>query len=231
MQMTEEGNDKFEGIEKSILAQMIELLRERYTAASYALTYLEARSLEYDLVGLANQRDVLSHFATICDASKSLKKREESLASAEEHLRRAIVEPYQTVLEERLARFIDVYKDYEKNIFKKEKLVKLDKVTDHDHIRQEIETIKKLDQEARDKKNCNIWNAEWEDAVECFKRAYDKVVALDDLLFSYRKQYYSVMVTRRLQKWSTIVAAGITVLVAFLFSPAFSKLIDYLFRK
>ena len=93
------GDDKLEGIEIDILTGMIELVRERYSAASLALTYLETESLEFDLVGLSNQRDVLSHFATICDVAKTRKEREESLATAEEHLRRAIVEPYQTALE------------------------------------------------------------------------------------------------------------------------------------
>jgi len=203
--------EKFKGIEVDILERMIDLLRERYSAASVALTFLEVMTQEYDIVGLANQRDVLSHFASICAPSKARREREENLANAEEHLRRAIVEPYQTAVEVRLDRFISEYDFYDRKLVKKEKSVKLDKIVNHDYIREEIETIKELLKEGRDKKNCNIWDTKWEEAVRCFTIAYEKIVKLDNLLASYRRQHYYVASSKKWWIIGCLMGAGIII--------------------
>ena len=86
------------GVKFEYLEQMIRLIRERYSIVKKGTKYLENLEREYDLTALANIRDFVSHIETVFREDICDREREANLDQSEEHLRRALVEPYQTAL-------------------------------------------------------------------------------------------------------------------------------------
>jgi len=74
--------------------------------------------------GITNLRDVLSHLSTFLSPGKSSEQRQAQLNTAEEHLRRSIIEPYETALNELTAQFAELYERYRQAVLPGQKPIR-----------------------------------------------------------------------------------------------------------
>ncbi|HTS78571.1 MAG TPA: hypothetical protein VMG40_20340, partial [Bryobacteraceae bacterium] len=98
--------------EKEIFLRFLLLIRDNYRKADKAAHFLERRANIVNTSSMANLRDVLSHMATLLDPRTPPDRRRDQLASAEEHLRRAIIEPYEIGLGDLTQKWVPVYDSY-----------------------------------------------------------------------------------------------------------------------
>jgi hypothetical protein len=124
---------------------------------------------------MANLRDVLSHLATLLDPSTPADKRGDQLASAEEHLRRAIIEPYEIALGALNEKFIPTYDSY------REKLIPIRGLTEGFRtaparldIENRLKDIDELAEKGKQAKARNRWDEEWEVGVAALIDAYNR---------------------------------------------------------
>lgn len=70
-----------------------------FRVAQKAIAYAEMQTLEYNIVGVSNMRDALSHLVLAMDSAGDESTANAELMNAEEHLRRACIESMQTAVE------------------------------------------------------------------------------------------------------------------------------------
>jgi hypothetical protein len=102
--------------ERDLVLRFLALIRDSYKKAEKAAYFLERRAGVLNTCGMTNLRDVLSHLATLLDPATPARKRADQLASAEEHLRRAIIEPYEIGLASLTEKFTQDYETYRKDV-------------------------------------------------------------------------------------------------------------------
>src|SRR5947209_18289498 len=100
------------GVPRLHVERFLLLIRDNYKKADKATFFLEQRSGIVNIQGITNMRDVLSHLVTLLDPATPDGKWEEQLGNAEEHLRRAIIEPYEIALNELTVKFEELYDRY-----------------------------------------------------------------------------------------------------------------------
>ena len=112
------------GIEVSIIEKIVAMLQNKYPNFEYGTYYLAALGIDND-IGYHNVRDMLTHFHKALTAKLSLREREDQILHAEEHLRRALVEPFELGAREEFKRAQELYEKF-RNLIKiskkKEKL-------------------------------------------------------------------------------------------------------------
>lgn len=95
--------DAFPDVNEEILEKFLALVRDRYPLADKANYFLETKEKQSGInIAITNQRDVLSHLVTLLTPGLSVDGQTAQLYTAEEHLRRAILESYETALNRRL---------------------------------------------------------------------------------------------------------------------------------
>lgn len=109
-------SDQICGVPKELLERFLFLVRDHYRKADEASFFLEQRTGEISVHGMANLRDVLSHLATFLNPRTTREKLPEQIANAEEHLRRAIIEPYETALNKLTLDFEELYRQYTQRV-------------------------------------------------------------------------------------------------------------------
>ncbi len=77
------------GVDRVVVERFLVLVRDNYKKADEATFFLEQRSGVMNVPSMANMRDVLSHLVTLLNHDTPNERREEQLATSEEHLRRA----------------------------------------------------------------------------------------------------------------------------------------------
>jgi hypothetical protein len=85
----------FEDVHRELICRFLSLVRDNYAKADKASYFLERRAGVSNACAITNLRDVLSHLATLLDPTTPPDKRADQLSNGEEHLRRAIIEPYE----------------------------------------------------------------------------------------------------------------------------------------
>jgi len=126
---------------------------------------------------------MLTHLKTTIVDCKDRKSREDQILLAEEHLRRALVEPYELGANETLAEAKNLFDEYDELIIKtKAKEKEFFPSAIDETIRHKFRDIQILMTSGREKKTANLWNNEWEKAVEAFTDAADKAFDLKDIL-------------------------------------------------
>jgi hypothetical protein len=209
-------------IDPVLLDRFLQLVRDNYRNADKATFFLEERSGITNIYGITNLRDVLSHFATFLDPALSNEQRRDQLANAEEHLRRAILEPYQIATEDLIIRFQEVYQHYKRYVLPaRDRYPTLSTAPSKEHIEGELRKIEQLLSVGRAAKGRNLWDAAWEQGVAAFIRAFDDLygltAAVEEAWYGYlhqRREKRNVILTA----WSTISAAGAVLLGAFAIS-------------
>lgn len=213
------------GIKEAHLERIIELIRTRFVVVKEGTKYLENMERKYNITALANIRDFVSHIETALKEDITDKERQANLDQAEEHLRRALIEPPQIALESRLEIFLEEYEEYEEEMIPNERKYGVDTITDHEQIRADIKKIQEYLNEGRKRKGTNIWNTTWEEGVELFNRGYELAVELHGRIKSYKEQYFANKFTYDKTKESKrtaiilfCLATVAAIIIAFLFS-------------
>jgi len=178
--------------DRALLTAFLILVRDNYKKADKASYFLERRAGVVNTCAMTNLRDVLSHLATFLDANTPTHKRPSQLASAEEHLRRAIIEPYEIGLAALTEKFTTVYEQYrEKLLPMKERVPGFGSAPNRVAIESRMEEINALALKGKQAKGRNMWDDEWESGIAAFTDAYDMLVALhaevEDWLFKHRE--------------------------------------------
>ncbi len=184
-------SDLIYGIERQILEDFLTLIKIAYPLVDEANYFLE---IETEISGIniaiTNQRDVLSHLHTmISDTSLTYEGRLEQLSTAEEHLRRAAIEPYFkaiSVLTDRIRTLYDNYK------------VEVVPLKDHNtalafaptisQIDKRLENINKARTEARRAKRRNKLDEGWTDGVKILIETFRSLKDLQAELVTYITQ-------------------------------------------
>jgi hypothetical protein len=216
--------------ERGLLVRFLILIRDNYKKADKASYFLERRAGVVNTCAMTNLRDVLSHLATFLDVATPAHKREAQLASAEEHLRRAILEPYEIGLATLTEKFTARYEEYRETLLPiKESVVGFASAPNRVRVDGRIEEINALALKGKLAKGRNVWDEEWEDGIAALADAYDRLFALhaeiEDWLFKH-SQHRSSRIQIGLGRWgifwtilALILALAATYLIGRYFAP------------
>jgi hypothetical protein len=102
------------GVRQDIIESFLKLVRDYYRKADRASYFMEEHGHIMNTSAVANLRDVLSHLATLLDPSTPPERHQAQLENSEEHLRRAILEPYLIVIGRDRREFRRLFEQYEK---------------------------------------------------------------------------------------------------------------------
>lgn len=133
---------------------------------------------------LSNLRDVIFHLATLIsvinDPAKT-KAKNQQLGTIEEHLRRAIIEPYEHAANIRLGKLKELYENYLKIVCPIS--IKLNpRPIDKDEVKGRLEAAEELIRKGRDAKKENDWTQKWEEGCKAFVTAFKEADTLNDIL-------------------------------------------------
>jgi len=195
------------GVDQNLIEQFLLLIRDNYGAADKATFFLEQRTGIVNVQGIANVRDVLSHLVTLLNPTTEPEKRVAQLANAEEHLRRAIIEPYEIAVNELLIKFNELYFRYKRDLLPiKDRHLTLQSAPNAVSVDASLKKIAALYASGRSGKGKNIWSAEWEVGVKSFIDAYEALAALYAELEGHWNNYVQI---RRDRKSTLLAAWGI----------------------
>jgi hypothetical protein len=185
--MPQQEDDLIFGVERDIVEKFLVLFRDQFRATTQATYFLERKEGEANIGGLANTRDALSHFVRALDPSSTRERRQEQLVTAEEHLRRAIVEPYSLALTYRLNRFNQLYEAYRRDVLplvgKHPKFRDAPNITTVETVLTHIESLLN---KGRDSKALNFQDTDWSAGVagliEGYAELYDLYIRVESYL-------------------------------------------------
>lgn len=123
----------------------------------------------------ANQRDAISHFKSALQHGTSREKRLQQYAAAEEHFRRAIIEPYETALKKKISILIPIYDRYRQEVLPvRDRHPELERFPDNRSLEDTLTEITRRRDAAREAKGHNIWDEIWEQGVEDYATGFDR---------------------------------------------------------
>lgn len=178
------------GVEYDILVKFLKLFRDHYRKCEKATTFLEHRTDIPNIASIANQRDAVSHFKSALQSNVSREVREQQYATAEEHFRRAIIEPYETALRKKIDLLIPVVSKYREFVLPvKKRYETLYGFPDGRELDNTFRTIANMRDKARAAKGKNIWDEDWEKGVEDYVLGFDLA---HDLLYKLEDAVYTI---------------------------------------
>lgn len=187
-----ESNEQVCGVDKRLVEDFLSLILHNYRKTDEATAFLEHRAGVSNVHAFTNVRDVLSHLCTLLDPATPPEKKRDQLNNAEEHLRRAILEPYEVGFSKLTSEFKKVYDDYKRNVIPlRERHVSLNSAPSLIMIDARLREIAELARRGRTAKGRNLWTPEWEVGVASFVDAFDKMAALraevEDYYYKYER--------------------------------------------
>ncbi len=178
---------------KKIFDKAVDAILFNYPKITDSLFHLEARDHRRSLSTYIDIRDILSHLVTI---SKCLTKEqaEANYINMCEHIRRAIVEPYQITLELKLRDIHSLYDLYKRNFLKREKLFFVSQEKTR-QLRGEVESqFKKVSElwfEGRLLKSADLQSIEFEKAISSFLSGYNLLNEIEPKIEELYSSYYA----------------------------------------
>jgi flagellar biosynthesis GTPase FlhF len=165
--------DEILGVDRDLVEGFLILFRDNYREVDFATIFLEQSEGISNGQSFLNVRDAMSHLVTALDPSTPKKKKADQLPTCEEHLRRAILEPYETTLNARLNKLTQLIDNYKQTVIPVAQLYPELRDSPNEvqieAVRQEIHQLVK---EGRAAKRKNLWNNEWREGVKAFAIAY-----------------------------------------------------------
>lgn len=187
--MAQENNpDLIAGVEWDIIEKFLFLIRDKYPLADKANYFLELNLGQSGInIAITNQRDVLSHLSTILtNSSLTYEQKLGQISTAEEHLRRAVIDTYQKALALKLENMEKIYADYKIKVLPlKANHNELSSAPDMVSVKAILDQVASLREKGRNAKQRNIWDLEWEKGIEYFLEAFTKVKDLERQLEEY----------------------------------------------
>jgi hypothetical protein len=171
-----------EEIDKKILEDLIDLLFFQYPKARESIISFESHANEMPVYAFTELRDFIDHINLAIRQDLSSKEIPHHLAQAEEHLRRAVAEPYQGMVQEELKEIVNLFGKYNASWFKKIPFVQA-KLIQYDEYYKKQREIHDLLEKGRKLKSCNIWSDDFDEAIQnCFLPALEKSISLKQTL-------------------------------------------------
>lgn len=197
------------GVDSRLVERFLLLVRDNYQAAERAIFVLEERAGILSTAALTNLRDVLSHLSSMLEKGASEEKRAAQLASAEEHMRRAIFDPYAIALGQLRKRYRETLSEYRKSVLpKKARNNSFKDAPDEGTIRVRWDEIVQLAQDGRSAKGRNLWDQAWENGVDSYIKAFDRLSALNDELSGYISNHHGERQRRHQTAYSVAGIVG-----------------------
>ena len=201
--------------DRDILEQFLLMFRDYYRAADEATYFLEAEMGISNIHGIANLRDAMSHFAAFLNCDDGSKRRDH-LVAAEEHVRRAIVEAYETGLDALIVKFEPLYEEYLKSVLPaKDRHRSLADAPNRLQIDAALRTIRRLEEEGRSVKTKRLWEPEWGVGTFGFVEAFRKLKELYSNLQDYNRRYEDLRLERK-NTWLHVWGIAATIVVGIL---------------
>ncbi|MGB5834988.1 MAG: hypothetical protein WBG92_23800 [Thiohalocapsa sp.] len=173
--------------EPDLLAEFLYLIKDKFQRADKAGFFLEQHvGVASSTISVANQRDAISHFISFLSQPSSpegsRKFQEQQIYAAEEHLRRATIEPYQYVVMEKLTLMEKLLADYEYFVLERRAKSSNTSLPTRETIDASIGKVRDLYRQGREAKTRNRWDAEWEQGILCFIGAINEIEKLRKIL-------------------------------------------------
>jgi hypothetical protein len=211
------------GVPQSSLERFLRLIRDGYPKAELATIFLEERAGITNVQSMANVRDALSHLATFLDPILDFDKRNEQVANAEEHFRRAIIEPYQIAVEDITAKVAELYEKYKEFLLPvKDRHPSLQGAPNEVQVNAKLREVQNAVQRAREAKGRNRWDEQWESGVQSYISAFDLLKEVHSDLETYWYRFEQSKTDKRhtlLHVWgivATAIALVLGVVVSYL---------------
>jgi hypothetical protein len=174
------------GVDRNVLEEFLIMIRDHYPQADKATVFIEYTTGNVNVSGIKNVRGILSHLVMLLDAESTPEKKREQLVNAEGHLRRAIAEPYEFVLDELTLVFADVYERYKKDVLPiSDEHGSLRKAPKAALVNIRLEEIRDLGAKGKEAKDKSLKDPEWQSGVSCLISAFEKLTNLKDELDGY----------------------------------------------
>jgi len=177
------------GVERDIVEDFFTLIKIAYPLADKANYFLELETgISGINIGITNERDFLSHLHTVLnDTSLTYEQRRDQLSTAEEHLRRAIIEPYfkatSHIIDEHISKLYAEYK--EKVLSIKDSESTLTSAPSREQVDRQLAEINSARTIAREAKRRNKIDEGWTDGVELLIKSFENVRTLRSTLEDY----------------------------------------------
>lgn len=205
--------DKIYGIERDVVERFLRLVRDKYHKADEANFFLELNlGISGLTVAVTNQRDVLSHLATIItrqDMTRDQKMAQ--LGDAEEHLRRATLESYAVAVNFVNQRALDLYDEYRTTVplLQQKQEPTLSSAPTINALEARFRKINELRTIGRAAKGENEWNAAWEAGVHAYITAFHQLREMQLELEDYLARAKDISDTREVKAlhWAGIALA------------------------
>ncbi len=170
------ADDKIRGVEREIIERILAMLQDKYPAFDGGTYYLAMKFGIENVIGFHNLRDMITHIKTAIVDVNTLREREDQLLLAEEHLRRALVEPYELAAAEMFKKASDLYREYlDLILIAKKEDINFIKGPSQEVIEQLLKReVPGLMAQGREKKAVNLWDTTWEDGVKAFELAAER---------------------------------------------------------
>jgi len=169
-------------LNKDELDRFLVLIRDSYEKADLANLFLEKNCQDpptVNVAALANLRDVLSHFATFLRHDQAIEKRNEQLINATEHLRRAILEPYELTYRDNVRRFRPLFQQYVEELLpEKDQYPFLFSAPTRQNVESRLNALHAEAEKGRLAKRNNAWVPDWEAGIACYIRAFEDLKVL-----------------------------------------------------
>jgi len=208
------------GIPKTFIEQALLLIRDNYRKADEACFFLEERAGINNIQAIPNVRDATSHIVTLLDnTSLTEEQRQVQLGNAEEHLRRAIIEPYEIAIDSFSRDFWPLYIQYKEILLPVQaRHPILSSAPNQVSVDARLKEIQTLTVKGRAGKGKNLWDPAWEEGVSAFIDAFDKLYSLRAEIEGHWNNYEQIARDRnsiKLSIWG-IVTGLVTFLIGIL---------------
>lgn len=175
------------GVDKDVLLAFLELLKHKYRLADEANLFLEQNTKISGIsVAITNQRDMISHLITLL-TNDDLSRDEQmaQVAASEEHLRRAILEPYQLTVDKTWEGVEKLIEAYKQTVLPLRNEPILGSGPDLNNINSRVVSINEHHSRGRVAKGRNLWDEKWEEGPKAFADAFRELKELEILLEQY----------------------------------------------
>jgi len=192
-----------------LLTRFLVLFRDNYERCDQAVNFLEQEVGIASISSITNQRDALSHFATALKSGLSNEERKQQFYNAEEHLRRAIIDPYQVACSEKYDALTELVENYKRYVIPLRQTKEEFRAAPNDvSVNSSMKEITLLLTEARKAKAVNRAGTEWEAGILNYILAFERMKDLHDKLEGY---WFSYLRMKRDSRQSTLAIAGFVV--------------------
>jgi len=217
-------NDLIVGCEREILIKFLTLIKDKFPIADKANYFLETNGISGINVTITNQRDILSHLRSCLDSEATREQKLSQLNTAEEHLRRSIIEPYQIavrIIKDQIQGLLEPYKEKVlSHLFsQKEFQHAIGSAPNMLAIQTKIDTADSLSEEARKAKSRNLWDVMWEEGVRKYVEAFQILTNLKRELEDYLFKATQLESSTKQSRWtiggiviSIVVSIGLFIL-------------------